>query len=175
MKSKLIILTLTFLAATIGTASAEMQHDGHNNHVMQNESVHQGDGNHGMHAENGKVQGRPADNTIRQTMVDGNYFSYKLIDMRPKMANMAPEMKQQMKSHHLMVFIKDSSGNSFAGAKTGYLVEGPDGVKQKTMTMAMGGGFGADIDLAKKGSYNIRTKFAAGKIRLSDSFEYVVR
>ncbi len=44
--------------------------------------------------------------------------------------------------------------------KVGYLLEGPGDSKQKAMVMS--GGFGADVNLAAKGKYAIKTKIAAG-------------
>ncbi len=111
---------------------------------------------------------------IHTSMVDGRHFSYELIDMREKMKGMKnmPEMKD---THHLMVHVKDAAGQKVDKAKVGFLIENPDGSTQKKMAMGMAGGFGADVNLEKKGVYTIKTKVMAGETKLMDSFEYEVK
>ena len=46
-------------------------------------------------------------------------------------------------THHLMVYVMDPDGQAVQEAKLGYLVEGPDGTKQKLMAMGMQGAYGA--------------------------------
>jgi hypothetical protein len=108
----------------------------------------------------------------------GDYtFSYKLIDMREKLKAM-PEMEATKATHHLMVFIKmkhDTREMDITSAKVGYSVQSPDGTKTTAMAMAMGGGFGADVNLGTKGDYIIRTKLINGDTKLIDEFNYSVK
>jgi len=112
---------------------------------------------HGQHAAE---WGPP----VRQATVDGYAITYHLMDNRAAMAKMG-DMKghdmSQMKSHHLMVFVAGPDGKPVEDAKVGYKVEGPAG-EQKTMAMAMKGGYGADVELAAKGTYEIVTKALVG-------------
>jgi hypothetical protein len=117
----------------------------------------------------GKVEG--GRNWIRQAHVKGHHFAYELIDMRDKIKEM-PGMKN---THHLMVFIKDAQGNNIGKAKVGYLIKGPDNRSQKAMCMGMGVGYGSDVNLGTPGTYLIKTKVAAGKTKLMDSFEYQMK
>jgi hypothetical protein len=111
---------------------------------------------------------------IRETMIDGHHLTYRLIDMKERMKDMK-DMPEMDATHHLMVFIKTPAGENPQSAKVGYLVEGPHGSTQKAMTMAMAGGFGADVDLSKKGIYAIKTKAVADDAKLIDSFTHTVQ
>jgi hypothetical protein len=107
---------------------------------------------------------------IHQSSIDGYQLTYELIDMREKMKNM-PAMTN---THHLMIYIRDNTGNALENAMVGYLVEGPDG-QQKAMSTGMGaGGYGADISLKSSGNYTIRTKIVAGEVKLMDEFIFAV-
>jgi hypothetical protein len=94
--------------------------------------------------------------------------------MAAKMKDMAdkPEMKD---THHLMMFVKDAHGHPVTQAKVGYMIQGPDNAKQKTMCMAMSGGFGADVNFKAKGVYTIMVKVMAGDKNLMDKFEHEVK
>jgi hypothetical protein len=61
-----------------------------------------------------------------------------------------------------MLSIADAAGGEVSGAKVGFQVTRPDGGEQKTLTMAMGGGYSADLNLKAKGVYTIKTKFVDG-------------
>ncbi len=115
--------------------------------------------------------------SIHESSVEGYTITYHLMDNRAAMAKMG-DMKghdmSQMKSHHLMVFIAGADGKRVEDAKVGYKVEGPAG-EQKTMAMAMKGGFGADVELGSKGRYEIKTKALVGEKALLDEFKYDVR
>ena len=111
---------------------------------------------------------------IPESAVDGFGFTYELIDTAAKMKDMAnkPEMKN---THHLMVFVKDAHGHPVKQAKVGFMIQGPDKAKQKKMCMAMGGGFGADINFKAKGVYTVMVKVVAGDKNLMDKFEHEVK
>jgi len=111
---------------------------------------------------------------FHQSTVDSFAFTYKLIDMMAKMKDMAdkPEMKD---THHLMVYVKDAHGHPVKQAKVGFMIQGPDNAKQKKMCMAMGGGFGADINFKAKGVYTVMVKVVAGDKNLKDKFEHEVK
>ena len=114
------------------------------------------------------------DQAIHQSMVEGHHLRYELIDMKAKMKNMKMDMPD-MKSHHLMVYIMDKSGNPVTDAKVGYLVEGPGDSTQKAMAMGMNKGFGADVDLKPGTPYTIKTKIMAGDKKLIDEFSYKLK
>ena len=115
---------------------------------------------------------------IHEATVDGYQLAYHLMDNMAAMAKM-DDMKNhdmsKMKSHHLMLYIADSSGKAVAEGKVGYKVTGPDGTDQQAMAMAMSAGFGADVDFKAKGTYTIKTKAVAGEAKLMDKFTYEVK
>ena len=102
---------------------------------------------------------------IHEANVDGYKFMYHLIDV-------SEHMKEMKKTHHLMVYISSPDNHTVDNAKVGYLITGPDGLKQKAMTMGMSGGFGADINLQAKGSYAVATKAKMNEKQLIDKFKY---
>lgn len=99
---------------------------------------------------------------IRTSTADGHELAYYLIDMEA----------MGSATHHLMVYITDPEGNQITGAKTGFLIEGPEGEKQKIMTMGMSGGYGADVSLGTPGDYTIKTKAVTEDKTLVDDFSY---
>lgn len=111
---------------------------------------------------------------IHNSNVDGYSLAYHLIDMREKMKDMEnmPEMKA---THHMMVYVTGPDGAVLAQAKVGYLVEGPDGHKQRLMAMGMSDGFGADVDFKASGTYTVKTKAVANDTTLLDQFTYEVK
>jgi hypothetical protein len=114
---------------------------------------------------------------IHESTIGGYGFAYHLIDIQKG----AEEMKDMQGSkeadttHHLMVYVKDPDGNDVEAAKLGYLVEGPDGAKQKLMTMGMQGAYGANVNFEVKGTYTVKTKFVVGDKKLLDRFNYEVK
>ena len=103
----------------------------------------------------------------------GDYtFDYQLIDMTEnikKMKNM-PGMSNMTGTHHLMVDVTGSG--DMKNAKVGFVITDPDGKKNKVMAMGMNTGFGADVNMMKKGEYNIKTKFVSGEKKILDEFTY---
>jgi hypothetical protein len=112
---------------------------------------------------------------IHKSVVEGHHFTYELIDIMARMEGQEGVGMSQMKSHHLMVFITGPDGQVISDAKVGFKVVGPDGSEQKVMAMAMAGGYGADVNLAGKGEYEIAAKAVAGEAKLIDGFSYVVK
>ena len=114
---------------------------------------------------------------IHESTIEGYGFAYHLIDIRKG----TEEMKDMKGSngvnmtHHLMVYVLDPDGHPVEGAKLGYLVEGPDGAKQKLMTMGMQNAYGANVNFKNKGTYTVKTKFLAGDKKLHDKFSYEVK
>jgi hypothetical protein len=99
---------------------------------------------------------------IHTSTVDGYRLAYHLVDLPGR------------QEHHLMVYVMSPDGEPVEEAKIGYLVEGPDGSKQKVMAMGMKTAFGADVNLTLKGNYTIKTKALVGNKKLLDKFTYAV-
>ena len=114
---------------------------------------------------------------IHESTIEGYRFAYHLMDIQKGTAEMKDMQgaKEADTTHHLMVYVKDSDGNGVEAAKLGYLVEGPDGAKQKLMTMGMQGAYGANVNFEDKGTYTVKTKFVVGDKKLFDSFSYEVK
>jgi hypothetical protein len=119
---------------------------------------------------------RPGEN-IHNATVEGHQFAYYLIDMQKPMAKMKnqSQMAGMKTSHHLMVYVTKPDGEALDQAKVGYLVEGPNGVKQKQMGMKMRDGFGADLHMEEKGTYSVKTKALAGEKALMHQFTYEIK
>jgi hypothetical protein len=127
-------------------------------------------------------QGRVMGQMIRHATVDGYGFMYHALDMAErndmmkKMEGM--EMPGMSKSpditNHLMVYITDAGGKPVTG-KIGFSITGPDGKEQKTLTMGMYDGFGADVSFKEKGIYKIKTKAVIDGKTLLDEFSHEVK
>jgi len=98
---------------------------------------------------------------IHESRVEGYSLAYHLVDLKDKPRG------------HLMVYIMDPQGAAVADAKVGFLIQGPDGAKQRLMAEGMKGAFGVNADFDPKGTYVIKMKAvtAHGK-KLLDSFQY---
>ena len=114
---------------------------------------------------------------IHESTIEGYRFAYHLIDIQKNSEEMKDMKgsKEADTTHHLMVYVKDADGHAVEGAKLGYLVEGPDGAKQKLMAMGMQGAFGANANFKTKGTYTVKTKLLAGDKKLLDKFSYEVK
>ncbi len=145
---KMVRITMVILLASIWSTAGWAMEGGHDHDSMK----------HSGHA--GKL--------IREVTVDGYALMYHLIDMRKKTNG----MKGMSNTHHLMVYIKTPNGHPVENAKVGYFLQSPDGEKQKAMTMSMGGGFGADINLKKMGAYTIKSKIVVDDKKVMDQFEH---
>jgi hypothetical protein len=114
---------------------------------------------------------------VHESAIDGYRFAYHLIDIQknPEEMKDMPKHGEVDETHHLMVYVMDPNGQPVQQAKLGYLVEGPNGAKQKLMAMGMQGAFGANVDFRIKGSYIIKTKIVTGDKKLFDRFRYEVK
>jgi hypothetical protein len=100
---------------------------------------------------------------IHNANVEGYQFAYHLVDLK------------EQKLRHLMVYIVGPKGEKIDNAKVGFLVEGPDGSKQKLMATGMKGAFGVNVDLNIKGVYKIKMKIITNGKKLFDEFVYEVK
>jgi hypothetical protein len=114
---------------------------------------------------------------IRRSSVDGHQFSYHLLALEekavagtgtPGISTTWPDPDHK-KSHHLMLFLMDPDGKMMTDTDVGFAVKGPDGIVQEPRITLMTGGFGVDVDLNVKGTYEITTRIVAGNQGLSTS------
>ncbi|TAL17861.1 hypothetical protein EPN96_03650 [bacterium] len=110
---------------------------------------------------------------VRETAIDGYKVEYYLLT-KADVLKIMPGTGITT-SHHLMVFLAKPDGMEVTEAKAGFLVFGPGNAEQKSMGMAMLGGFGGDVDFSKPGSYKITAKVQAGDKTVVDEFKYEVK
>lgn len=145
----------------------------------------QGHGGHaGMeHGSGGPAAGQAQGVILRESKVEGYSLAYRLYSWDERNAMMKGMEGHAMagmdasgrSSHHLMLFVRDPGGREVSGAKVGYIVTGPDGQEFKTLTMAMSGGYGADVPLKAKGRHVVRTKAVVGDRTLTEEFSHEVK
>ena len=163
-----LAVSTLFLGAA--PAAAQKGHEG-----MQ----HEGMSHQGHAAASVQTQGT----LIRESKIEGNSLVYRLYSWEERNAMMKgmeghemPGMDSSGKStHHLMLFVKGADGGERSGGKVGFIVTAPDKSEFKTLTMAMSGGYGADVPLKAKGEYTIRTKAVFGDAKLEENFTYTVK
>lgn len=156
MKKTILILVISMLFGMGLVFAASSGHDHGNNNIM------------------GQM--------LRQSTVDGYGFMYHVLDMAERNAMMkgmeGMEMPGMSKSpditNHLMVYISDPGGKPVSG-KIGFLIAGPDGKEQKTLTMGMYDGYGADVSFKEKGIYKIKTKAVIDGKTLLDEFSHEIK
>jgi hypothetical protein len=120
---------------------------------------------------------------IRTATVEGYQLRYRLLSWEERNAAMKGMEGMEMagmdnsgkSTNHLMLYLAGADGKEVAGAKVGFQVTRPDGGEQKTLTMAMGGGYGADVILKARGAYAIKTKLVDGAKTLYDTFTYEIK
>jgi hypothetical protein len=120
---------------------------------------------------------------IRQAKVEGHSLHYHLLSWKERdllmkgMEKMEmPGMDQSGKAtHHLLLYLGSPNGKNVTGAKVGFQITAPDGSVQSTLTMAMQGGYGADVALAAKGPYRVRMKAEIDAAVLADEFTYAMK
>ncbi len=119
---------------------------------------------------------------IAQKILEGYTLTYQLLDKQERDSLMKGMEGMEMPgmsaspdiTNHLMVFIKGTDGKPVAGT-VGFLLSGPDGKQQKSMTMGTSGGYGADVSFKVKGKYAIRMKAAIGEKTLTDDLTYEMK
>ena len=116
-------------------------------------------GDHGKTMDHSQHMG----DKIHESKVEGYQFAYHLLNMKDR------------DTHHMMVYILAPDGGKVEDAKIGFLVNGPDGTKQKMMAMGMQGAYGADLDFKQKGSYTVKLKAVTGDQKFLDEFTYEVK
>ena len=100
---------------------------------------------------------------IHEANVQGYRLAYHLLEL--------PGNNLQ----HLMVYIIDQKGDAVAKGKVGYLIEGPDGSKQKVMAASMKEAFGGNVNFQISGTYTIKTKAVFEDKKLLDQFVFEVK
>jgi len=123
-------------------------------------------------------------NVTHEEVVEGVKASFKVMSMKERMKEMKMEMPKGVKeTHHIMVEFQDvKTGKPLTEGEVKIKIQGPGKVEQVKDLVAMSGmagmgaGFGADLDLPKKGKYGIMAKFKMkdGKTRTS-KFWYQVK
>ena len=172
-KALTLALSLLLLGTAHGSAYAQMDH-GSMGHGSMPGMGHEG------HAA---VANAPQGVLIRESKVQGLSLAYRLYswDERNVMMKgmegmvMAGMDASGKATNHLMVFIKDAAGKELADGKVGFIVTGPGKTEQKTLTMAMSGGYGADVILRTPGTYAIKTKAVFGERTVVEDFTYTVK
>jgi len=163
------IIAAAFMISLLGGNSMAMDMD----HGSQN-IAEDGKSSPQMNSEQTEQEGK----FIHSAEVSGYTLNFYLIDMKEKMAQLKAKGGSQMagmnmgpmKSHHLMLYIIDQTGKKIADGRVGYMLIDKDGMKQKTMTMAMSGGYGADVEL-QAGTYKVMTKALVSGNKIVNSFE----
>ena len=120
---------------------------------------------------------------IRESQVQGATLVYRLYSWDERNVMMKGMEGHEMagmdnsgkSTNHLMLWLKGADGKELAGGKVGFVVIAPDKAEFKTLTMAMGGGYGADVPLKAKGAYTVKTKAVFGDKTLSEEFTYTVK
>jgi hypothetical protein len=120
---------------------------------------------------------------IHRSSVEGYQFSYHLLGLKADMekwkalggVSAGGQGVAGMKSHHLMLFLMDPAGRMVTDTEVGFTVRGPDGSEQEPKVTLMAGGFGVDVDLRAKGTYEIKTKILLENREIIDRFKYEVK
>ena len=157
---KMTVLIAAALILAAPAAFAAMEHD-HGSMDMD-------------HSGHSMEKGKPA----HEEVVDGVKATFKIMDIKAKMKEMG--MKE---THHLMVEFTDAkSGKNLSEGTVTVKTMAADKTEQTKDLVAMpgmvgmGAGFGADLEMPKKGKYGVMAKFklADGKVR-SVKFWYTVK
>lgn len=121
------------------------------------------------HTKSAGDQGKAMDHSqhmgekIHESKVESYQFAYHLLNMEDRA------------THHMMVYIMAPDGGKVEDAKVGFLVNGPDGTKQKMMAMGMQGAYGCDLDFKQKGTYTVKMKAVTADKKFMDEFTYEVK
>jgi len=102
----------------------------------------------------------------------------RLVDMRAKMAQMTMPGKEMAmkKTHHLSLTVSDPAAKKAVTEGKGRVtVTGPDKRSEKFELMAMGGHFGADVNLQGPGKYIFQVEIESGGNKGLARFSWTVR
>lgn len=140
-------------------------------------------GSHGEHAGMSHAAAAPQGVVIRESKVQGSSLTYRIYSWEERnvmMKGMEGHVMAGMddsgrSSHHLMVFVAGADGKERSGGKVGFIVVGPDKSEFKTLTMAMSGGYGADVPMNAKGEYTVKLKAVFGDQTLAEEFTHTVK
>lgn len=146
------------------------------------QSGHEGHGGMGQ-AGAASPAAAPDGVVIRESKVQGTSLKYRLYSWAERnvmMKGMEGHVMAGMddsgrSSHHLMVFFSGADGKELSGGKVGFIVVGPDKSEFKTLTMAMSGGYGADVPMKAKGEHTVKLKAVFGDQTLAEEFTYSVK
>lgn len=120
---------------------------------------------------------------IRQTKAEGFSLHYHLLSWKERnilmkgMEGMAmPGVDLSGKvTHHFLLYLQGADGKSIPSAKVGFRITAPDGSVQTTLAMEMQGGYGADVALAAKGTYQIKMKAVLLNKTVADEFTFELK
>lgn len=120
---------------------------------------------------------------IREAKVEGFFLHYHLLSWKERNLLMKgmegmdmPGVDRSGKAtHHLLLYLRGSDGRSNPPAKVGFQITAPDGSVQKTLTMEMQGGYGADVVVPANGSYRIKMKADFGEKTIGDEFTFELK
>lgn len=120
---------------------------------------------------------------IRQAKVEGFFLHYHLLSWKERNLLMKgmegmdmPGLDRSGKAtHHLLLYLRGADGKSNPPAKVGFQITAPDGSAQKTLTMEMQGGYGADVGMPANGSYRIKMKADFGEKTFGDEFAFELK
>ena len=157
---KKTLMTLVFaVALTIAVSGLAFAASCHGDHSATGDRDHPGMGHSHRTGE-----------LLREAMVEGYRFEYRLIDIRERVKGV--EGMEKM-THHMMLYVMGQG--KVNKIKVGFLIEGPDGAKQMRMAMTMGEGSGTDVSFTGQGAYKVMTKAIVDGRELVDRFEYEVK
>ncbi len=131
--------------------------------------------------EHGAPAAALAGTKIAQRESGGYALTYQLLDLKERAAwikgmegmAMPGMIASPDVTNHLVVYLKGKDGVNASGT-VGFQITGPDGKVVNTLTMDMGGGYGADVIWKAAGTYKIRMKAKlAGGAQLDDTFDYL--
>ncbi len=154
----LTVVTFLNIAALADDQGKKMDHSKSADKQGMKMDHSQSAGDHGKAMDHSQHMGEK----IHESKLDGYQFAYHLLNMEDR------------GTHHIMVYIMSPDGGKVEDAKVGYLVNGPDGAKQKMMAMGMQGAYGADLDFKQKGKYTVKMKAVTGDQKFLDEFTYEV-
>jgi len=107
---------------------------------------------------------------------DGYRFSFQLMSTEEKRATL-PRTAEPIEgargvNHHLMLIVLSPEGRFVTNASVHFFVRGPDGTMLELQAVPMAGGYGADLDMQAKGTYELRAEVSVDGRVLVDVFTH---